>query len=63
VWLGGARRVWTDLVRSVLRDRLDVCGAALDALVEAAEDGVLGWALEWHLLALKERIAEVAHAR
>ncbi len=62
-WLGDGRRVWTDLVRSVLRDRLEVDGAALDALVEAAEDGVLGWALEWHLSALKERIPEVAHGR
>jgi len=61
-WLGDGRRVWVDLVRSVLRERLRVGAAALDALVEAAEDGVLGWALEWHLSALKERIPEVAHA-
>lgn len=63
-WLGDGRRVWTDLVRSVLQDRLQVGGAALDTLVEAAEDGVLEWALQWHLSTLKERIPEVAaHAR
>jgi hypothetical protein len=62
-WLGDGRRVWADFVRSVLQGRLHVGGAALDALVEAAEDGVLGWALDWHLSALKERIQEVAHAR
>jgi hypothetical protein len=62
-WLGDGRRVWADLVRCVLRDRLRIGGAALDALVEAAEDGVLVWALEWHMSALKERIPEVAHAR
>lgn len=62
-WLGDGRRVWADLVRAVLADRLRVGGAALNTLVEAAEDGVLAWALEWHMSALKERIPEVAHAR
>jgi hypothetical protein len=62
-WLGDGRRVWADLVRSVLQDRLHLGEAALDTLVEAAEDGNLGWALDWHLSALKERIQEVAHAR
>jgi hypothetical protein len=62
-WLGDGRRVWTELVRAVLESRLRVGGAALDTLVEAAEDGVLAWALDWHLSALKERIPEVTHAQ
>ncbi|MFW6114336.1 MAG: hypothetical protein ACOC7K_01195 [bacterium] len=61
-WLGHDKQIWLDLVRAVLKERLAVDGAALDALVTAAEDGVLGWALEWHLSALKERIPEVAYA-
>ncbi len=59
-WLGDGRRVWIDLVRSVLQDRLQVGGAALDTLVGAAADGILEWTLEWHLSTLKERIPEVA---
>jgi hypothetical protein len=64
-WLGDGKRIWTDLVRAVLRDhlRLDLDATALDELVEAAEDGVLGWSLDWHLSVLKERIPEVAHDR
>lgn len=60
-WLDGGQRAWADLVRAVLSDRLHVEGAALDTLAEAAEDGVLALALEWHLTALKERIPEVAN--
>ncbi len=62
-WFSGGWQAWTDLVRALLGDRLQVRRAALDTLVEAAEDGVLAWALEWHLSALKERIPEVAHAQ
>jgi hypothetical protein len=58
-WFGGGRHAWAELVRAVLGSRLRVRGSALDTLVEAAEDGVLAWALEWHLSVLKERIQEV----
>lgn len=57
-WLPGARVVWTDLVRAALADRLSVSGAALDALVDAAVDGTLGWAIEWHLSVLKEGLED-----
>lgn len=58
-WMPGGRQAWRDLARAILADRLAVRGAALDALAEAADDGTLGWALDWHLSVLKER--EVTH--
>lgn len=54
-WLGGAEEQWCALVRAVLADRWQATGAALDTLVEAARDGILEWAIEWHLTWLKER--------
>lgn len=33
----------------MLADRLGARGAALQTLVEAADDGLLAWAIEWHL--------------
>jgi hypothetical protein len=62
VWMPGGQAAWRDLVRAILADRLDVRGAALDTLVEAADDGALAWTLDWHLSALKEGISEVSHA-
>jgi len=61
-WTPGGREAWGDLARAILADRLGVSGAALDALVEAADDGTLTWALDWHLTVLKERIGEVTYA-
>jgi len=54
-WLPGAQEQWLALVRAVLKDRLQVTGAALEALVDAAREGILEWAMEWHLTWLKER--------
>jgi CRISPR-associated Csx11 family protein len=53
-WLPGAEVEWLALVRTILQDRLGVRGAALETLVEAAWQGTLGWAVEWHLTWLKE---------
>ncbi|MDQ7828654.1 MAG: CRISPR-associated protein Csx11 [Armatimonadota bacterium] len=61
-WLPGGREAWLALARALLGERLDVGGAALDHLVEAAADGTLEWAIEWHVVTLKQRIREVAHA-
>lgn len=61
-WIPGGREAWRDLARAILADRLDAAGAALDALAEAADDGTLAWALDWHLTVLKESIGEVAYA-
>jgi hypothetical protein len=60
-WMPGGREAWRDLARAILAARLGVSGAALDALTEAADDGMLAWALDWHLSALKETIGEVTH--
>jgi hypothetical protein len=55
-WLEGAEEQWRALVRAVLADRWQAKGAALEALVEAARDGLLEWAIEWHLTWLKEKL-------
>lgn len=60
-WMPGGREAWRDLARAVLADHLAVRGAALDALVEAADDETLAWALDWYMSVLKERISEVTH--
>lgn len=52
-WLPGVKKEWLDLVRAILGDRLNVRGAALESLVEAAGRGNMEWALEWHLTWLK----------
>jgi hypothetical protein len=60
-WMPGGQEAWRDLARAILADRLAVGGAALDALAEAADDGTLAWALDWHLSVLKKRVVEVTH--
>jgi hypothetical protein len=60
-WLDGGREAWLALTRAVLGERLGATDAALDQLVEAAADGTLEWAIEWHIGVLKQRISEVAH--
>jgi len=44
-----------DTFRALLAEHLEAKGAALEALVEAAMEGLLSWAFNWHLTALKER--------
>ncbi|MDI6874591.1 MAG: CRISPR-associated protein Csx11 [Actinomycetota bacterium] len=48
--------VWRDTLRAMLAHHLEVQGAALDALTEAAVDVLLQWALDWHITALKESV-------
>ncbi len=60
-WMPGGRQAWRDLARAILADRLAVRGATLDTVAEAADDGTLAWALDWHLSVLKERVVEVTH--
>ena len=57
-WEGGADKQWIELARAVLSNRLGVSGAALDHLAEAARDGILEWAIEWHLGWLKEGLED-----
>jgi len=53
-WLAGGEEEWIALAHAVLRNRLGVSGAALEHLTEAARDGILEWAIEWHLGWLKQ---------
>ncbi len=49
----GLRR---DTFRALLVHHLEVQGAALEALTEAAMNGLLPWAMDWRMTALKESL-------
>jgi hypothetical protein len=51
-----AEGLWKDTLRALLVHHLEVQGAALDALTEAAVQGTLQRALDWHMTALKESV-------
>jgi hypothetical protein len=53
-WSSGSKVEWLRLARAILSNRLELRGAALEALVDAAGAGILAWALEWHLTWLKK---------
>jgi hypothetical protein len=44
-----------DTIRAFLAEHLELQGADLETLVEAAMEDLLLWALDWHLTALQER--------
>ncbi len=48
--------LWRDTLRSLLVHHLEVQGAALEVLTEAAMQGILQWALDWHIIILKESV-------
>ena len=48
--------LWRDTLRALLVHHLDIKGAVLDALTEAALQDLLQWALDWHMTALKESV-------
>ncbi|BAW00524.1 uncharacterized protein TTMY_0110 [Thermus thermophilus] len=54
--LEASPELWEETLRSVLAHHLGVHGAAFEALTAAAVDGVLQWALDWHMTALKESL-------
>jgi hypothetical protein len=55
-WFPGGQEQWADLARAVFGQRLAISGPAVDTLVDAARDGIVGWSIEWHLALLKERL-------
>lgn len=57
IWFEGGKVAWLDFVRAVFHERLNVRGACLETLVQAAGDGLLDWCLEWHLSVLKQQIS------
>jgi hypothetical protein len=48
--------LWRDTLRSLLVHHLEVKGAALEMLTDSATEGILQWALDWHMTALKESL-------
>jgi CRISPR-associated Csx11 family protein len=48
--------LWRQTLRAVLAHHLEVQGTPLEALTEAAVQGVLQWALDWHMTVLKESL-------
>lgn len=48
--------LWRDTLRALLVHHLEVKGAALGALTEAAVLGTLQWAVDWHMSVLKESV-------
>jgi PAS domain-containing protein len=59
-WLPGGEEAWLGLVRARLGAALDLRGARLEAVVDAAREGLLAWCLEWHLNVLKLKPGEEA---
>ena len=56
-WLEGGQEAWLDLVRAVFHERLGARSACLETLVQAAQDGLLDWSLEWHMGVLKKQVS------
>ncbi|HDL53962.1 MAG TPA: CRISPR-associated protein Csx11 [Proteobacteria bacterium] len=56
-WLEGGKAAWLDLVRAVFHERLGVRSACLETLVQAAEDRLLDWTLEWNMGVLKKQVS------
>lgn len=49
--------LWQETLRAALAHHLEVQGTALEALTEAAVvQGILQWAIDWHITALKESV-------
>lgn len=46
---------WQAFGRAIIANHLRLKGADLEQVVEAAQDGLLEWCLEWHLTVLKEK--------
>ncbi len=50
------KELWKDTLRALLAKHLEAKDAVLETLTEAACKGLLQWALEWHMTAIKARI-------
>lgn len=48
--------VYYSTLRAFIATHLECQGVPLETLTEAAVNGILQWALEWHMTALKETI-------
>lgn len=54
----GDKEAWLDFVKAVVNKQWKVKGEDLDALVQAAGDGILNWALDFRVTMLKQKIRE-----
>ncbi|MGC8876853.1 CRISPR-associated protein Csx11 [Thermus sp.] len=50
------QEAWRAYLEALIATHLEVKGNTLAALIEAALDGTLQWALDWHMTALKESV-------
>ena len=56
IGVAGGENAWKELVRALLFVRMKVSQNDLDALVEAAGNGVLEWCIEWQIGVLKQKL-------
>ncbi|GBC78027.1 hypothetical protein HRbin08_01513 [bacterium HR08] len=54
--LEASEDLWRDTLRGLLAHHLEVQGAVLETLTEVATQGILQWALDWHITVLKESV-------
>ncbi len=52
--MGASSQLWQATLRGLLADHLEVRGASLESLTQAAMRGTLQWAIDWHLSVVKE---------
>lgn len=54
-WSKEAAEAWVALAGAVFEAQLGLSGARLQSLVDAARSGIVEWAIEWHMIWLKEK--------
>ena len=54
--LAAPPEVWRATLKALIGEVLEVKGRALEALTEAALEGTVHWAMDWHMTALKEGV-------
>ncbi|RKQ84650.1 CRISPR-associated protein Csx11 [Brockia lithotrophica] len=54
--LAASPDLWRETLKAFLAHHLEVHGTELEALTEAAVQGILRWTLDWHIAVLKERL-------
>jgi hypothetical protein len=48
--------LWEDTIRSLIARHLEVQGTVLEILTKAGANGLLQWAMEWHIAVLKQKV-------
>lgn len=56
-WFEGGKAAWLDFARAIFSERLGAQEAFLETLLQAADDDLLDWSLEWHINVLKKQIS------